>query len=142
MTDPLLVDELRRRVAAARKAYLAARAEVGEGDGGDCQLGAALSMLAEALGADDLVVAAVAERLVSVEYDYDLLADVIAEACPGLMTDEATWRIAQRALAALARIDGVTVVRGPDGKPWQPEPEIDPELIRGIEERPGEARGR
>lgn len=54
--------------------------------------------------------------------DYDLLADVIAEACPDLMTDEGSRWVAERALARLAGMDGVTVVRGPDSKPWTPEP--------------------
>lgn len=67
-------------------------------DGG---LRAALSELAELRAAGD------EQRI-----DYDLLTDVIAEACSGVMTGQGARAVAERALAALAEIDGVTVLHG------------------------------
>lgn len=57
--------------------------------------------------------------------DGDVLVDVIAEACPDVLTTDAARQTAERALTRLAAIDGVTVVRGPDSKPWQPQPVVE-----------------
>lgn len=50
--------------------------------------------------------------------DGDLLLDVIAEACPDVMTREAARAVAERALTALAAAPGVTVLRGEFSDPW------------------------
>lgn len=52
--------------------------------------------------------------------DGDLLADVIADACPEWMTAAAAGQLAERVLTELAATTGVTVVRGPDGAPSPP----------------------
>lgn len=52
--------------------------------------------------------------------DGDLLSDVIASNCPDWMTGAAARGLADQVLAELAHTEGVTVVRGPDGQPWQP----------------------
>jgi hypothetical protein len=57
--------------------------------------------------------------------DGDLLADVIANACPLVLTVQASRDVAERALARLAEIDGVTLLRGPNSEPWKPEPVVE-----------------
>lgn len=57
--------------------------------------------------------------------DGDLLADVIANACPLMLTVQASRDIAERALARLAEIEGVTLLRGPNSEPWKPEPVVE-----------------
>lgn len=54
--------------------------------------------------------------------DGDLVAEVIADSCPAVLSDEAARSVAEGTLAALSHIDGVTVVRGADGLPWTPDP--------------------
>jgi len=53
-------------------------------------------------------------------YDGDLLRDTLLVACPTWMSDEAVVALADDVLARLAAIDGVTVLRGMDSKPWKP----------------------
>ncbi|MGH3630928.1 MAG: hypothetical protein ACRDRL_26225 [Sciscionella sp.] len=52
--------------------------------------------------------------------DGDLLRDVIGDACPKWMSDDAARELAQSVLADLASTEGVTVLRGPDSEPWTP----------------------
>ena len=75
--------------------------------------------------------------------DGDLLVDIIAEACPLVLHDNAARETAERALAALTRVEGVTVTRGMDSKPWVPdrEPMGDSDYQRGWREGYGQGRG-
>lgn len=57
--------------------------------------------------------------------DGDLLVDIIANACPLVLTVQASRDIAERALARLAEIDGVTLLRGRNSEPWKPEPVVE-----------------
>lgn len=52
--------------------------------------------------------------------DGDLLHDIVANACPYWMSDTAARELADRVVADLAMVPEVTVVRGPDSKPWAP----------------------
>ena len=56
-------------------------------------------------------------------YDGDLLADVIADACPRILTDATAREIAEKALLILSGTPGVVVTRGPDDEPWPKTPE-------------------
>ncbi|MGH7687808.1 MAG: hypothetical protein ACREN2_13475 [Candidatus Dormibacteria bacterium] len=52
--------------------------------------------------------------------DADLLNDVIQEACPRWMSDDAARELTEGVLADLAQMQGVTVLHGPDSEPWTP----------------------
>lgn len=67
--------------------------------------------------------------------DGDLVREAVMEACPAYLTDEAAEDIADRTLAELAGMAGVTVLRGCNSAPWvpshperEPMPDRDPRL--------------
>lgn len=66
--------------------------------------------------------------------DGDLLGAVIAEACPLVLSRSAATATAERALAKLAGVHGVTVIRGADSKPWTPD------LEAGVAPSPRQSR--
>lgn len=54
--------------------------------------------------------------------DGDLLSMFIVECCPRVLTQRAAEEIAEKTLADLAGVEGVTIVRGPKSRPWKPGP--------------------
>ncbi|MGH3933505.1 MAG: hypothetical protein ACRDS1_00735 [Pseudonocardiaceae bacterium] len=64
--------------------------------------------------------------------DGDLLEQVVLNACPGWMTDEAAKELAERVLAGCADTGYFVVLRGPDSKPWTP----DQPVARSVVEAP------
>lgn len=50
---------------------------------------------------------------------------IIANACPLVLTVKASRDIAERALARLAEIEGVTLLRGRNSELWKPEPVVE-----------------
>jgi len=58
--------------------------------------------------------------------DGDLLSDLIVNACPLWMTDEAARDLAEGVVADLARVGpGVVVLRGTNSEPWTPDDETE-----------------
>jgi uncharacterized protein (DUF433 family) len=52
--------------------------------------------------------------------DGDLIWEVVANSCPDVLSIEAARAIADRVVASLADVPGVTVLRGGDSRPWRP----------------------
>lgn len=71
------------------------------------------------------------------QIDGDLLLDIIIEACPEYLTDIACCELAEHAITDLARVDGVTVLRGTHGEPWTPDADAEPVNAPNSDNDPG-----
>lgn len=69
--------------------------------------------------------------------DGDLLLDIIIEACPEYLTDIACCELAEHVITDLARVDGVTVLRGTHGEPWTPDADAEPVNAPNSDNDPG-----
>ncbi len=81
-----------------------------------------------------------------VQVDGDLIAVAVATACIRAGVTDAE-QVAEAAVVELAKVPGVTVLRGPDSAPWQPAPAtaacargrcqemIDPDDVAAVEQR-------